>query len=230
MVPFIALSSAVIAADETSAWKSQAELGVVVTGGNTKTSTVNAKLDSTYEEDMWRYNAHLEALSTSSNNVTTGEKYLASGKADYKISDTDYFYGLISYEKDLFSGFDHQALVSAGYGRRVLDESNMTLDLEAGPGIRFYKTTTPAVSDEDPLLRLAAKYKWTISDNATFTEDLSAEIGDELTVVKSVTALTANIASSLAMKITFTAKNTSDVPPTKKETDTETAVTLVYSF
>ena len=112
----------------------------------------------------------------------------------------------------------------------------MTLDLEIGPGVRFFETTaillpvTPSVSDNDPLVRVAAKYLWKVSDNATFTEDLSSDIGSDVTITKSVTALQANINSTLAMKISFTAKNTSDVPVGSKKTDTETAVTLVYSF
>jgi len=57
------------------------------------------------------------------------------------------------------------------------------------------------------------------------------DVGEDTTVTKSVTALTAQINGSLATKITYTIKNTSDVPTDDIEkTDTETAVTLVYSF
>lgn len=226
----IAMSGIAVAAESDPEWNTQAELGVVVTSGNTDTSTVNAKIDATYEEGKLRYNAHAEALKTESNDVTSGEKYLASGKVDYKISDKNFTFGLISYEKDRFSGFEYQASVVAGIGRRIYDENQMTLDVEAGPGVRFYKTTATNFSDEDPMLRVAAKYKWDISPTSVFTEDLSSEIGDELTVTKSVTALTANIDGSLAMKLSFTVKNTSDVPVGSKKTDTETGVTLVYSF
>lgn len=224
------MSGIAVAADTAPVWNTQAELGIVVTSGNTDTSTLNAKIDATREEGKMRYNAHAEALNTESNNVTSGEKYLASGKVDYKFSEKNYTFGLISYEKDRFSGFNYQAAIVAGIGRRVYDENNMTLDVEAGPGVRFYETTAANFSDEDPMLRLAAKYKWKISPTAVFTEDLSTEIGDALTVTKSVTTLTANIDSSLAMKLSFTAKNTSDVPVGSKKTDTETGVTLVYSF
>ena len=224
----ITASSLVLAED--SAWKSQAELGIVNTSGNSKTSTVNAKVDGTHEKDSWRHNIHAEILKTSTTGVTSAEKYQASGQSDYKFTKTDYAFGRINYENDKFSGFEYQATLSGGYGKRVMNETDMTLDLEIGPGIRFSKDTLTLTSDDEPLLRIAAKYLWKVSDTATFTEALSSEIGSDITITKSVTALQANINTTLAMKISFTVKNTSDVPVGSKKTDTETAVTLVYSF
>ena len=228
----ITASNLVLAEDP--AWKSQAELGIVNTSGNSKTSTVNAKFDSTLEKDSWRHNVHAEALRTSSSSVLSANKYQASGQSDYKYNETDYAFGRINYEFDQFSGFDYQATLSGGYGKRVMNETDMTLDLEVGPGLRFFKIDPiglpPLDSDTDPFLRLAAKYSWAVSENAKFTEDLSTEIGSDLTVTKSVTGLQANINTTLAMKITFTVSNSSDVPVGSKKTDTATAVTLVYSF
>jgi len=223
-------SSTAIAGEKPSSWKSQAELGMVVTSGNTETSTINAKVDATHEEGQWRHNLHAEALNTTSNDVTSAEKYLTTGQSDFKYSKTGYVFGIVSYENDRFSGFEYQASTTVGYGRRVLDRADMKLDLEVGPGFRFYKDEATMVSDHDPFLHFAAKYSWAVSANATFTENLSSEIGGDLTVTKSVTSLKANINSTLALKISFTAKNTSDVPVGNKKSDTETAVTLVYSF
>lgn len=227
-IMLIGASGMVLAEDPF--WKSQAELGVVSTSGNSQTSTVNAKVDGTYEVGNWRHNLHAEVLNTTSSGVTSAEKYQASGQSDYKFNETDYAFGRINYENDKFSGFDYQTTVSGGYGKRVYDKNQMTLDTEIGPGILFYRDTATKQSENDPLLRLAAKYSWAVSENATFAEDLSTDIGGNLTVTKSVTSLQANINSTLAMKITFIVKNTSEVPVGSKKTDTETAVTLVYSF
>ena len=48
--------------------------------------------------------------------------------------------------------------------------------------------------------------------------------------MKSVTALTANINSMLAMKISYTVKRLDKVPAGIENTDKETAVTLVFKF
>ena len=63
----IAASSAAMGEDST--WKSQAELGIVNTSGNSKTSTINAKIDATNEKESWRHNLHSEVLKTSSASI-----------------------------------------------------------------------------------------------------------------------------------------------------------------
>ena len=80
------------------------------------------------------------------------------------------------------------------------------------------------------MLRLAGSLSWNISKTSHFTQDLSAEIGEDTTVSKSVTALKTQIDGSLAMKISYTIKHTSEVPADIEKTDSETAVTLVYGF
>lgn len=234
----VAASVASHAADQASPWKTTAELGYVVTSGNTETSTTNAKLDATHEVkgEKWRHNVHAEAFAASTTDVTTSiktrsaERYQLSGKSDYKFNETDYTFITAVYDKDRFSGYDYQATLAVGYGKRVINETDMTLDLEIGPGVRTIKETATQLTDTEGLLRVGAKFAWKISDNATLTEDLTSDIANELTVTKSVTALTANINSSLAMKVSLTIRNNSIVPAGKEKTDTETAVTLVYSF
>ena len=225
----------VLAEEAKSPWKSSVELGVINTTGNTETQTTAAKADVTYEVEKWRHNGHAEAYGSSSEDAVTGEsvtsaeRYLLAGKSDYKFTELDYAFGLVKLQKDLFSGFEYEHVVAVGYGRKVIKQADMELDVEIGPGVRFFKVDN-GVSDEEALLRLAGKYWWAISDNSKFTQDLVVEIGEDLTTTTSVTGLQANLNSSLAMKVTFTAKNKSDVPPGVEETDTETAVTLVYNF
>ena len=86
------------------------------------------------------------------------------------------------------------------------------------------------IPQNELILRLAGRYAWQISESAKFTQELSADIGEDSTIGKSVTALQADIMSNLAMKVSFTAKHTTDVPDGVDKTDTETAVTLVYGF
>lgn len=217
-----------------SPWTSSVELGVINTTGNTVTQTTALKADVTYEVDKWRHNGHAEGYGASSedaagNNVVSAERYELSGKSDYKYNEYDYAFALAKLQKDRFSGFEYEHVVSVGYGRKIIKQADMELDLEIGPGVRFFKVDN-GVSDEEALLRLAGKYWWAITAHSKFTQDLVFEIGEDLTTTKSVTGLQANINSALAMKLTFTVKNKSEVPVGTEETDTETAVTLVYNF
>lgn len=235
-VAFLA-STNTFAADEApkSPWSSSAELGYVSTSGNTKTSSLNAKFDLGYEVEKWKHAARAETLQSKNRNETTGEdektahKSLATYQVDYKFTKHDYAFGLLSYEEDRFSGFEYQAKAIVGYGRKVFIRDDMELDLEIGPGHRRYKPDMQP-SDDDNEARLAAKYKWDISGTSVFTEELVGEFGDKQDEWKSVTALSANINSALAMKLSHTVKYLDVVPAGKDHYDRETAVTLVYTF
>jgi putative salt-induced outer membrane protein YdiY len=237
----LVVSSSVFAHDEpaapaepTSPWKGSAEVGVVRTTGNTETQNTSLKGDVIYEDGQWKYTGHGEAFGASQedengDNDVSAERYLLSGKADYKMSDVDYVFGLVQLQKDRFSGFEYEHVVSAGYGRKVIKEADMELDVEIGPGVRFFKVDG-GEADEEALLRLAGKYWWAITDHSKFTQDLTVEIGEDLTTTTSVTGLQASVSDSLAMKLTFTVKNKNEVPAGTEKTDTETALTLVYAF
>jgi putative salt-induced outer membrane protein len=210
-------------------WKGAGEIGYVATSGNTDTSNLTVKLGVTNERDHWRHNLALEALNTEDDGDTTAERYLATWQSDYKFSEHEYLFGRIAYEDDKFSGYEYRVTESIGYGRRVLNRENMTLDLEAGPGVRQSKLED-GNTEHEFVARVAGRYLWQISENAKFTEDLYSDVGEDATITKSVTALQSKINGNLAMKLTFTVKHTSDVPDDVDKTDTETGVTLVYGF
>ncbi len=221
---------------EKSPWKSSVELGFIRTTGNTETQTLSAKADVTYEVDKWRHNGHAEGYGTESeddtgNAVVSAERYELSGKSDYKFTELDYAYGLVKLQKDRFSGFEYEHIVSLGYGRKVIKQDNMELDLEIGPGERFFKVDAiDAESDKEALLRLSANYWWQITANSKFTQKLSTDIGEEITSTESITGVQANINSTLALKFTYTVRHKTSVPVDTAKTDTEAAMNLVYSF
>ena len=212
-----------------SDWKGEGEFGYVATSGNTDTANLKARLGLVNERDQWRHTAALEALNTSDSDTTTAERYAASWQTDYKFAEFEYVFGRLQYETDKFSGYDYRISETIGYGRRVLHRDNMTLDLEAGPGARQSKLDT-GESQNEMIFRLAGRYAWQITEQSRFTQDLSFDIGEDATISRSVTAVQASIVGNLAMKLSYTVENVSDVPPGVKKTDTETAATLVYSF
>lgn len=222
--------------EEKSPWTSSIELGFVKTTGNTETQTSIGKLDVGYEAGKWKHTLHAEGYGQESENdlgvtVVSAERYEIMGKSDYKFTDRDYGFGLIRLQKDRFSGFEYENVLSLGYGRKALLRDNMELDLEIGPGARFYKVDNGEATDE-ALLVLAANYWWAISDTSKFIQELRSDIGEEFTSSRSVTGIQANINKTLALRFTYTIRHKSEVPDpaTTEKTDTETAMSLVYTF
>ena len=221
--------------EEKSPWTSSVELGFIRTTGNTETQTLAGKADVVYEVDKWRHTGHAEGYGAEAKNQDTGEnevsaeRYQLLGKSDYKFTERDYAYGLIRLNKDRFSGFEYDHIVSLGYGRKAIKRDNMELDLEIGPGERFFKVDG-GQADEEAVLRLAANYWWQITDASKFTQLLSTDIGEEITSSESITGIQANINKTLALKFTYTVRHKTKVPAGNEKTDTETAMTLVYNF
>lgn len=224
----LALSSSAFATEST--WSGEAELGLVATSGNTETQTISGKAKIENDRKKWHHAVSLETLSTESEDVTTAERFLVTGKTDYKISERSYAFGRLSYEDDRFSGYEYQTTGALGMGYRAITQETLSLDLEAGPGVRQSKIDNANDSESETTLYLSGLLDWKLSETANFTEELTSEIGEDVTITKSITGLKSQVAGNLAMKITYTIKNTSEVPVGVEDTDTETAVTLVYSF
>jgi putative salt-induced outer membrane protein len=225
------LSTSAFAQEEpVDKYKGNAELGYVKTTGNTETQTLNFKSKVEANYNKWRQTLKLEALNSRDGDVTTAEKYLGSLKTDYRFTKRDYAFGLLAYENDRFSGYKYQANISVGYGRQVIDRKNLWLNLEGGPGARFSELDETGESQDEFILFLAGDFGWQISETSLFEQELSTEIGEDSTITRSTTSLSAQIVGSLAMKLSYKVKHTSDVPPDIEKTDTETSVTLVYKF
>ncbi len=225
----LTLSPTAFAATGESEWGGEAELGLVTTSGNTETTTANFKGKLKNEREQWHHLFTLATLHSSNKESNTAERYLLTAKSDYKINDVSYAFGRFSFEDDRFSGFEYRATETLGYGRHIIREETLKFDVEGGPGVRQSKPEVGS-SDSEGIFYLSGNLKWNVSETSVFTQDLFSEIGEDATITKSVTALKTQINGDLAMKATYTIKQTSEVPVGVEKTDTETAVTLVYSF
>lgn len=211
-------------------WKGESELGLVLTEGNTETSSINGKLKVEQSLSQWRNTYQLDVFTASENEEVSAEKYSFSTKADRVVSDQNFLFGLLTYEDDRFSGFDYESSFLLGYGRKLLDTSKTRLELEVGPGVRFSRAEGETTEDE-AILRSAGLYQYHMSEHAYFEQKLSVDGGDERVVTKSVSALVSQLVGGLAMKLSLSVKHNSEpADASKKSTDSETSVTLVYGF
>ena len=211
----------------------QSELGYVQTSGNTKTQTLNAKVKVNQAISAWENTYGLEALNASQAEQTSAEKYAAKAQGNRLFTAKDYAFGLLTYDDDRFSGFDYEATTAVGYGRKVIDQTNMKLSFEAGPGVRITQIAG-ADQESESILRAAGNFEYAFTETSKFEQTLTTEGGEDRVISKSVSSLSSQIVGSLAMKLSVAVKNNSDpavlVGQPLKKTDSETAITLVYGF
>lgn len=233
-MPALAEEEAECLQDCGGKWSSSLELGYVSVSGNTETNSFNGRFAVSYEIDKWRHAGFIATQTSSSEDAagvkTEAEKYTAQAKSDYKYTDNAYAFGVIDYDNTRDSGFDYQASYAIGVGYRFIESDEHVLDGEFGFGVRESKIEATGQSNSESIARLAGSYLWNISKTAKFEQKLSTEIGEDNTISKSYSGISANIKEDLALKFSYTAKHQSDVPAGNEKLETITAVTVVYNF
>lgn len=239
----------------TESLQAEAELGVLVTSGNTDSSAYSARVDIKQDFANWRNNYIAEGLykeddielvvdgATVADTQVTAERYFLSAQTDYKLNEEHRgLFLFASYEEDRFSGYEYQGTLAAGYSDRLFKTPSSHLNYNIGPGYAFNRTDETVdemgnfvdnETEETAIVRLSAGYQYNFSDNAKFTQALAYDAALESNAnskSKSVSAITANLNDSFAMKASLTVTHNSEVPEARESTDTTTAVTLVYSF
>jgi len=224
-------------AQDSGNWKGEAELGLLITSGNTEETKVNSRLGLKHETQTWRNTGEFSSRYTEAEDQTTAEEYKAALEADYKFDDQQYWFLRGSYEDDRFSGYDFESTLTTGYGNRVWQAGERSfLDLSVGGGYRYNKLKEDNADgrdvEEEAIARLAGQFDYAFSDTALFRQKLSTEVGldDNNAITQSETALQTTIVGSLSMKAAFRVKHVSDAPAGSEKTDTETSLSLLYGF
>lgn len=228
---FLVLSKSAFAQDEEERpYDASVALGYVGTSGNTDVTTVNTEFLLTYFDEEWTHNFEFSTLSSSQDNKGQAERYFIGNKSDYALMDDDkYLYVQASYTDDRFSGFDYQAMITTGYGQYLMRGNGKDLQGFIGLGYRENDSKTTG-SEGEVVITLGEEYDWAISETSALTQSLTFDIGDERTITTFEIGLESNIIDRISTKIAFQYRNNSDVPAGIDKTDTQTSISLVYTF
>lgn len=213
----------------------EAELGATLTTGNTDTSSFKARLDLKHELDNWENQYLFEGLYKEDTGDVTAKRYFAGAQGNYQINERSYIFANTNYEVDPFTGYDFTSTTSSGYGHRLIDTADTSLQAEIGPGYIYQRLDEETAlaegydSEDSVVAHAVLNYQTKISDSSKFQQRFVADWGEKLDA-RSETSLTANIVGALAMKLAVIVRYNSDPLEGKESTDTETNMTLLYAF
>lgn len=242
--------------EEVKKLKTDVELGVISTTGNSVTTSLKGKVDLKQELEALRNHLVLSGYyrenevtlvsdgETVRENRKNAEKYFASLQTDFKLnSEQKGLFVFGSYTQDEFSGFEYQGTLALGYSDRLFKFDNSQLTYSVGPGISFAETkdvvdgngnvTTEGENETFGIIRLSADFLYQISENAKFTQSFSSDAaisGGDNSKTRAETALTANVMTGLALKTSYIIDHNTHVPDGTKHADTQTAITFLLSF
>ena len=232
------VAASAIAQDEPKPFTMDGEFGLIITTGNTETSSATAGITAQQEFENWSNDYQIEGLYKEETVLQNGEevertsaqKFFASAQGNYKLENPDHrLFAFSSYEDDRFSNFAYQATVAGGWSQKMWKTEKTALEYSIGPGYSWSETQE-GEDTSSVIVRGSAAFKWFISDTAKFTQTASTEVGSENTKSRAESALTATISGSLSMKFSVRLDHNSNVDEGVEKLDTETAVTLVYNF
>lgn len=216
-------------AQDEGPWSGKASLGYLSTSGNSESLNVSTAAQVGYVSGRWEHLAEASAVGAQQDEQTTAEAYLAAWKSTYSLTDRDYVFGRLRWQKDKFSGYDQQMSETVGYGRRILDDERHVLNGEVGIGLR-QSDLRDGTSEDETILRGLLDYTLKLSENAEFGQDFLVESGSDNTFMESVTELSASLVGALSLKASYTVRRNTSVPPGSEKTDTFTAIALEYAF
>lgn len=238
--PNAPLTVALPASLSEGGWFTSAELGAITTSGNTSGTSVSGKIDARHETPDWS-NEYIASGFFKEDDVTdehgqrhsqrAAERWALSAKAAYKLlGEGKRAFVLGSYVNDKFGAYTTYSSLAVGHGAQWYKSDDKTLDVELGPG--YFRGQRAGTEDTESGLtvRGAAQFKWALSASAWFVQTLSVERGTSNMHSIGETSLTTKINDTMQLKAGFSARNDTNVPADKKNTDTQTSLTVVYSF
>jgi putative salt-induced outer membrane protein YdiY len=238
------LTVAVPAKLPEGSWFTSAELGAITTSGNTTGTSVTGKIDARHETSNWS-NEYIASGYFKEDQVTdedgdkhsqrSAQRFALSAKAAFKLlGEGKRAFVLGSHVNDKFGAYTRYSSLSVGHGAQWYKTDDKTLDVEIGPGyFHGVRALDEAGVEEDEsgfTIRGATHFRWAVSPSAQFVQTMSVERGTANTHTIAETALSTKINSTMQMKAGFSARNDTNVPAGKKNTDTQTSLTMVYSF
>ncbi len=220
-------------------WSTSAELGAITTSGNTVGASITGKIDARQELDNWS-NEYLvsgffkQDERTLANGDTvrirSGERISVSAKAAYKLMEEGKkLFVLGTHVDDRFGAYTDYSTMAVGHRTRLYQAAGNSVDVELGPGY-FSGTRAAGATESGFTVRGAAAVRWQLSPSAVFSHSASVERGTSNVHSSAEAALSTKINGTMQMKAAFVARNDTNVPEGKKNTDTQTSLTLVYSF
>ena len=228
------------AASAHADWTGKGEAGLVISSGNSETKTANAKVAAAREDGNWKNAFGLAGLYASDDVGTTADRWEALTQSDYNFSPKTFWFGAARYEQDEFSGFEYQAILSTGMGRKFIDTDTTKFVGTLGVGYKIIETrdafddagtlVTPGERQTDGILRGTHDYDHKLTTTTTVINKFIVEAGDDNTYLQNELSLQVKIMEALALAVGYAVRHNTDPPFGFEKTDTLTTVNLVYEL
>jgi putative salt-induced outer membrane protein len=224
-------------------WTGKGQAGYTSSSGNTDGKSANAAIDIAYLDDPWKHAFHLGGLYGQSVGIVSAERWDTSWQTNYNLTADLYTFGLLTYQHDMFSGFDYQASASVGLGYKFIHTPTTQLDAQVGIGYQALRPENITKDADGAVISrmllptesgvagtAAVNYSQAFTKTLTLTDKLAITGSSANTFVANTLALAVKVSTKLALSVGYTVQDNSKPPDGLKRVDTLETINLVYSF
>jgi putative salt-induced outer membrane protein len=224
-------------------WSGKGEAGLLLSRGNSESTSANAKLDLADEVGPWKNSVFFGTLYGKNATFATAQRIEARYQLDHKINDRLFWFGALRGEKDKFSGFSYQATLTSGIGYKFVDTESTKLSGTLGAGYarvqpqELVKDTAGAVIDRikgeatgSAVATAGLNYEQKLTATTKLLDKFLVESGSKNTSTANVLALQVSMTDALALSVGYEVHHNSKPAAGSKKLDQLSTLNLVYNF
>lgn len=221
-------------------WAGKGEAGIALASGNTDAKSGNAKLAISKTIDAWEHAAGFAGNYVSADGDTTAQRFELFGQTHYQFNPRDFWFAGARYEDDRFSGFDYQAILSTGVGRKFVDTDRVKLNGQIGVGYKVFETRdtidpvsllpVPGRRENEAVLTGNLDYTNQLTATTSVFDKFGFEAASENTFLQNEIGVAVKMNARLALAVAYAVRHNTKPPAGFKKTDTLTTLNLVYEI
>jgi putative salt-induced outer membrane protein len=221
----LALAASPLAAQDAppGSWAFTADLGYVITGGNTDLQTLNLGDKLTFDPaGAFRFTQTASWIYSMTDDETTANLIAGELRGDYDLTPRLAAYGTGGFYRNTFAGISQRFAEGVGLGYRAVLTPRDTLLFEGGVSF-FQERLTSGIADDYTAARLAGWYKRLLSDKAWFSlrSQYLPQVEDLADYLLDASAeLAAPLSANVAIKLGYLLRYESEPAPGFEDTDT----------
>jgi putative salt-induced outer membrane protein len=231
-LPLLAQSPAPAPAPPPPLWDAQLGASFVGTSGNSDTASTGIDFAAHRRGPVWQIDSAATAIRTSSDDVTTAERYLGMVRGQRTLTSIVGVTAGVKLERDRFSGLEFRSILDAGLSWALVHHTDWTLDgLTSIAWDHESRTVGDGLNDPVGVLQLLSRIPFGSAGDTTqrftFYPDFTAS-----SAYRSEAEITAQASMNahLALKIGYLLRFANEPVPGFKKTDNTTTASVVLRW
>jgi len=213
-----------------SVWSGEIEFGALQTSGNSNTESAHLRSRVLNDRPLFRNSLRLEATYTDSGDKPPAEQYRATEKTALKLTEDDYLFEALRYDRSVVQGIHYRFTEVGGAGRRLYAQDKDYLLLELGAGARQTRRTDQRAVQREAIAVVQSELNSQWGAGSVFNAYAVVEYGERNTLAIFQAALTLRIQGSLSARFSYEVTANTSVPAGVEKVDRVESATLVYEI